>query len=45
MVIAISDAAPSSSAVGDMWFDSAGGNLYLRFNDGSSTQWVPVMSR
>jgi hypothetical protein len=38
--LTISDAAPGTPAVGDLWFCSADGNLYLRHNDGTSTQWV-----
>jgi hypothetical protein len=45
IVVAMSDTAPATPAVGDFWFDSVSANLYLRFNDGTSTQWVPVMSR
>jgi hypothetical protein len=43
--ITISDTAPVTPAVGDLWFDSVGSNLYIRFNDGTSTQWVPVIAR
>ena len=41
--LVIGDTAPSSPAVGDLWFD--GSNLYIRYNDGTSTQWVPVAAR
>jgi hypothetical protein len=41
--ITIGDTAPATPAAGDLWFD--GSNLYIRFNDGTSTQWVPVTSR
>jgi hypothetical protein len=41
--ITIGDTAPGSPADGDLWFD--GSNLYIRFNDGTSTQWVPVAAR
>jgi phage gp45-like len=40
--IAIGDTAPASPAVGSAWWDSAGGHLYLWFNDGTSSQWVGV---
>jgi hypothetical protein len=36
----IGDTPPSSPAVGDAWWDSAKGQLYVWFNDGSSSQWV-----
>jgi hypothetical protein len=37
--ITISDTAPTPTA-GALWFDSAGTQLYVGYNDGSSTQWV-----
>jgi hypothetical protein len=36
----VSDTAPSSPGVGDLWYDSTGGRLYVWYNDGSSSQWV-----
>ena len=36
----ISDTAPSSPSVGNTWYDSTTGKTYIRYNDGSSTQWV-----
>ena len=38
--ITISDTPPGSPAVGDLWWDSDGGNLYLWYDDGDSSQWV-----
>lgn len=38
----ISDTAPSSPTDGVLWWDSSSGNLFIRYNDGSSTQWVPT---
>lgn len=38
----ISPTAPASPAAGEFWWDSTGGNLYLYYNDGTSTQWVPA---
>jgi len=38
--IVISDTAPASPAVGALWWDSVGGQLYVWFNDGNSSQWV-----
>jgi hypothetical protein len=36
----ISDAPPVSPTVGQLWWDSVGGQLYVWFNDGNTTQWV-----
>ena len=36
----ISDTAPVSPEAGELWWDSANGNLYIYYNDGSSSQWV-----
>lgn len=36
----ISDTAPASPQVGALWWDSVGGQLYLWYNDGNSSQWV-----
>ncbi len=38
----ISDTAPSSPRNGDLWFDSTTGKLYMRYEDGSSNQWVSL---
>lgn len=38
--VTISDTAPSSPNDGDLWWDSVGGNLYIWYNDGNSSQWV-----
>jgi hypothetical protein len=36
---------PASPAVGQMWWrNDPDGNLYLWYNDGSSSQWVPAMA-
>jgi len=37
--ITISDTAPTPTT-GALWFDSVGTQLYVGYNDGSSTQWV-----
>jgi len=38
----ISDAAPASPSPGNLWWNSSSGvgQLYIYFNDGSSSQWV-----
>ena len=38
----VSDTAPASPQVGALWWDSVGGQLYVWFNDGNSSQWVPA---
>src|SRR4029078_11957078 len=40
IVITVSDTAPATSKIGDMWFDSVGTQLYIRYSDGNSIQWV-----
>ena len=43
--LTISDAAPVSPAIGQMWFDSVGGQTYVWYNDGNSSQWVPTTNQ
>ena len=38
----VSDAPPSSPSNNSLWFDSVGLQLYIRYWDGSSSQWVPT---
>jgi Collagen triple helix repeat (20 copies) len=38
--ITVSDTPPSSPSVGALWWDSVGGQLYVWYNDGNSSQWV-----
>jgi len=38
------DAPPAGAALNSLWWDSDGGQLYLRYNDGNSTAWVAVNS-
>jgi hypothetical protein len=33
---------PTSPADGDFWWDSVSGNLFIYYNDGTSSQWVPA---
>jgi hypothetical protein len=33
---------PPTLAVGALWWDSNGGQLYVGYNDGTSLQWVPA---
>lgn len=43
--VTISDTAPVSPHVGDLWFDSVGMQIYIWYNDGSSSQWVSVVAQ
>jgi hypothetical protein len=36
----ISDTAPSSPSAGDLWWNSANGQLYIYYTDANSSQWV-----
>lgn len=38
--VSISTSAPSSPAVGDLWFDPDYGRTVLYYNDGNSSQWI-----
>lgn len=40
--ISVSDAAPSSPKVGQLWFESDSGNTYVWYDDGDSQQWVMI---
>ena len=40
--VLITDTPPSTPAIGQLWFDTIGGNLYIWYNDGNSSQWVIV---
>ena len=40
--LTIADTAPGSPAAGTMWWNSNNGNLYVYYNDGSSSQWVQI---
>jgi hypothetical protein len=39
-VVAIGESPPDRPEDGQLWWDSVGGALYLRYNDGKSTQWI-----
>jgi hypothetical protein len=45
---AVSTAAPGAPVDGQLWFyndaSTGGGQLYIRYNDGNTTQWVPAAS-
>ena len=38
----IADAPPASPVHGQLWWESDTGNLYICYNDGTSTQWVHI---
>jgi hypothetical protein len=38
----VSDTAPGSPSLNALWFNSALGQMFIWYNDGNSTQWVPV---
>jgi hypothetical protein len=40
--VTISDTAPSPTA-GMLWFDSAGGHLYLYYTDPNTSQWIVIL--
>jgi hypothetical protein len=40
--ISVSDTPPNSPPNGSLWFDSVGQQLYVRYNDPNSVQWVPA---
>ena len=42
VTVNISDAAPGSPTAGQMWWQSSTGNLFIYYNDGTSSQWVQV---
>ena len=43
--VAVSAIAPSSPVAGSLWFDTNGGQMYVWYNDGNSSQWVPVVNQ
>lgn len=38
------DTPPVGAAAGSLWWESDTGNLYIYFNDGTSSQWVAISS-
>lgn len=40
----ISDTAPAAPQPGQLWWNSANGNLYIWYMDGTSNQWVQINS-
>jgi hypothetical protein len=42
--VVVADVAPSPASQGKLWFDSVGGQLYVRYDDGNSAQWVVAVN-
>ena len=40
--ISVSDTPPASPAAGAMWWNSVLGAMFIYYNDGNTTQWVPA---
>jgi len=40
--VTVSDTAPVSPSDGDMWYNSLSLKMFVYYNDGSSSQWVPA---
>ena len=38
--VAVQSGAPSSANVGDLWYDTDDGRIFVYYNDGNSAQWV-----
>ena len=43
--VTIGATPPSAPAVGDLWFDSVGTQLYIWYQDPTSSQWVVVVNQ
>ena len=43
-VTVASPTAPTSATVGDLWFNTTKGLIFVYYDDGSSAQWVEVVS-
>jgi hypothetical protein len=39
---ALAASPPASPVVGELWYDTVGGQMYIYYNDGTSSQWVPA---
>jgi hypothetical protein len=40
--VTIGDTPPVTPAVGDLWWNSSNGELFVRYDDTTSVQWVPA---
>jgi len=43
--VTASSTEPVSPSAGDLWYQTDDGVMYIRFDDGDTTQWVPVDSQ
>jgi len=41
-LVFVGDTPPGSPTAGQFWWDSQDGQLYIYYNDGTSSQWVPT---
>ena len=41
-LVAIGTTAPTTPVVGQLWWRSDSGKLFVYYNDGTSSQWVPI---
>jgi hypothetical protein len=42
--VTVASAAPASPSLGQLWFNTADVQTYIYYNDGTSSQWVPVIN-
>jgi hypothetical protein len=42
MLVSIGTTAPTTPAVGQLWWRSDTGKIYVYYDDGTSSQWAPV---
>jgi hypothetical protein len=42
VIVYSADTPPGTPVIGTLWFNSADGNLYIYYSDGTSSQWVPT---
>jgi phage gp45-like len=42
--VTISPTAPVAPSIGNLWWDSTGGQLYIYYDDGNSQQWVVTVN-
>jgi hypothetical protein len=45
MGVLVSATAPVGAADNSLWLNSNNGFLFVRYNDGNTTQWIGVASR
>ena len=44
-LITVSDTPPPNPSQGALWWESVNGQMYVFYNDGSSSQWVPTTNQ